>query len=70
MKGQFTQKAFEKYLNDLSYDMSEDDYIIGGKMRHSYRDKRRYGSALRKYDPIAFQVGYKEWYQENKYKGR
>lgn len=55
-----TKKAYEEYLNDLTvcYDAS---YVIGGKFRSSYYVSRKYGTALRKHDPIAFEVGFYEW---------
>lgn len=50
-----TRKEYQEFLNELGYCLSEDNFIIGGKYR-----KGKYGDMLRKYDPIAFEVGYKE----------
>jgi hypothetical protein len=49
-------KAYEKYLNAIAPDHESDEWIIGGKRRTG-----SYGAAIRKYDPIAFEVGYNEW---------
>ena len=51
-----TKRNYTEYLNELGYALSEDSFIIGGKLR-----RMEYGDALRKYDPIAFQIGYNEW---------
>lgn len=56
-----TKKAYEQYLNELSPAQGSDEWIIGGtiRMRHMWQSK--YGEAIRKFDPIAFEVGYGEW---------
>lgn len=51
-----TKKQYEQWLNDLGYEPGHPQMIIGGKMRHG-----KYGTMLRKYDPIAFNVGFSEW---------
>jgi hypothetical protein len=56
-----TKKAYEEYLNDLSPEQGSDKWIIGGVARIYYMWRREYGKAIRKYDPIGFQVGYNEW---------
>ncbi len=56
------KKTYVEYLNniDVSYDMC----WIGGK--NIFHDRRcKYGSYLRKHDPIAFEVGYNEWVSNN-----
>ena len=55
-----TKQAYENYLNELSPDYCSEDWIIGGKDRKK-NYYNRYGTALRKFDPIAFEVGYNEW---------
>lgn len=52
--GKKTRKDYEIYLNGIG--ASEDDMIIGGKLRRG-----RYGTMLRKYDPIGFAVGFREY---------
>lgn len=53
-----TKKAYVDYLNNLSFSYNE--CWIGGK--NIFHDNRcKYGSYLRKHDPIAFEVGYREW---------
>lgn len=57
----YTKTEHEEYLNqtmDLAPD--SDEWIIGGKFRiyHAYRGL--YGRALRKYDPITFNVSFNE----------
>ena len=55
------RKTFELYLDEIGLGLSSEEWIIGGKDRsHS----RYYGRMLRRYDPIAFEVGYKEWLNE------
>ena len=60
-----TKQAYEEYLNDLvphdDDDIFESKFIIGGKLRTG-----AYGTMLRRYDPIAFQVGYNDWYLQFK----
>lgn len=53
-----TKKQYEEYLNEIGEGLSEEEFIIGGKMRNG-----KYGTMLKKYDPIAFNVGYNEWKQ-------
>ena len=57
-----SRKEFEQYLNNLSPDSDSEEWIIGGKNRYCYRNN--YGTMLKRYDPIAFQVAYKEWINE------
>ncbi len=56
-----TRKAYEEYLNDLSPAYESEEWIIGGQHRHGHAMLKKYGRALRKYDPIGFEVGFKEW---------
>ena len=56
-----TRKAYEEYLNEIGLSLSSDEFIIGGKQRAQWGE---YGRLLRKYDPIAFEVGYQEWKNE------
>lgn len=58
-----TKKAYEEFLNGLP--MNEDEFIMGGKFRERYCNVGKYGTCLRKYDPVAFEVGYRKWEQEN-----
>ena len=56
-----TKKNYEEYLNEFSPEQGSEDWIIGGRIRMAHMWKNEYGGALRKYDPIGFQVGYNEW---------
>lgn len=61
-----TKKAFVAYLNEVMLpEQGSEEWIIGGTIRMYYMWKNQYGEALRKYDPIAFQVGYNEWKANN-----
>ena len=60
-----TKRAYEEYLNSLSSSLDNDSYWMGGKLRLNNKITGRYGTALRKYDPIAFNTGYCEWVKEN-----
>jgi hypothetical protein len=56
-----TKLAYEEYLNDLSSDLAEDTFIIGGKNYLWARNANKYGTVLRQHDSVAFQVGYNDW---------
>ena len=56
-----TKKAYVEYLNESCPEQGSDQWIIGGRIRMGMMWKHYYGQALRKYDPIAFNVGYNEW---------
>jgi len=56
-----TKKAYEEYLNELSPEQGSSEWIIGGTIRMMYMWKNEYGKAIRKYDPIAFEVGFREF---------
>lgn len=58
-----TKKQYEDYLNEVGLSLSDEKFIIGGKKR-----RMNYGAALRKYDPIAFEVGYSEYVRESDFK--
>lgn len=59
--GKFKQD-YEKHLNEFSPDWESEEWIIGGKNRRNpYFFDNRYGTAIRKFDPIAFNVGWREW---------
>lgn len=56
-----TKKAYEEHLNSLSPSQGDEKWIIGGVIRMAYMWQEKYGTAIRKYDSIAFEVGYNEW---------
>jgi hypothetical protein len=56
-----TKKAYEEYLNENSPSQGSDEWIIGGVIRMLFMWKNKYGTALRKFDPIAFEVGFNEF---------
>jgi len=56
---ELNKTIFEAELNELP--MPEESFIIGGVFRQQYFYRGEYGSALRKYDPIAFRIGFREW---------
>jgi len=56
-----TKKQYEELLNMNSPEQGSDKWIIGGKIRMAYMWKNQYGTAIRKYNPIGFQVGYNEF---------
>ena len=51
-----TKKDYTEFLNEIGECLPESKFIIAGKKR-----RMKYGDALRKYDPIAFSVGYREY---------
>ncbi len=56
-----TKKEYEEYLNDNSPSQGSEEWIIGGVIRMSFMWQNKYGTALRRFDPIAFEVGYNEF---------
>lgn len=58
----YTKNELERELNELAVEglVSRSDWIIGGKDFGNPKYKKGYGYYLRKYDPIAFEVLYKE----------
>lgn len=53
------KKEFVEYLNGLSPDRESEEWVIGGKSRWTGREN--YGLMLKRYDPVAFEVAYREW---------
>ena len=60
-----SKKQYEEWLNSISPKQGSDEWIIGGKLRMYYMWDHAYGTAIRTYDPIAFQVGYNEFKRDN-----
>ena len=60
-----TKQDYENHLNRNSPTQGSDEWIIGGKLRMYYMWDYAYGTAIRTYDPIAFQVGYNEFKKDN-----
>lgn len=56
-----TKKEYEEYLNHNSPAQGSDEWIIGGVIRMSFMWQNKYGTAIRKFDPIAFEVGFNEF---------
>ena len=56
-----TKKQYEEHLNELSPEQGSEEWIIGGVIRMSFMWQNKYGKAIRKYDPIGFQVGYNDF---------
>lgn len=55
-----SKKDYIEFLNELVVpDKDDERWIIGGKNRCTGRSN--YGVMLKRYDPIGFQVGYREW---------
>lgn len=54
-----SRKDYEKYLNSISPDRDDEAWIIGGRNRYCGREN--YGTMIKRYDPIGFNVGYREW---------
>ena len=52
-----SRKDYEKYLNSISPDRDDERWIIGGKNRYCGREN--YGTMIKRYDPIGFNVGYR-----------
>lgn len=61
-----TRGKYVEYLNGLSPHPESPNWIMAGKHRRYYAHRELYGTALRKYDPIAFEVGYQDWKRGNR----
>ena len=57
-----SRKDYEKFLNSISPDRDDEAWIIGGKNRYCGREN--YGTMIKRYDPIGFNVGYREWAEQ------
>lgn len=57
-----SRKDYEKFLNSISPDRDDEAWIIGGKNR--YCGRGNYGTMIKRYDPIGFNVGYREWVKQ------
>lgn len=57
-----SRKDYEKFLNSISPDGDDEAWIIGGKNRYCGREN--YGTMIKRYDPIGFNVGYREWAEQ------
>jgi len=60
-KQKITRAIFEKTLNSNSPRFNDPLWFIGGKRRLAYASSKKYGTALRTYDKIQFEVLFKEW---------
>jgi chromosome segregation ATPase len=58
----YSKNDYVEYLNEIG--VPEEDHPENGG-RVSYKFINRYGEWLRKNDPIAFEVGYREWKSNN-----
>lgn len=54
-----TRNSYVEYLNNYVPDIKSDEWIIGGKNRSGCYPK--YGKAVRRCDPIGFEVGFQDW---------
>ncbi len=72
-----TKKQYEEYLNEIGNSFYNCAYLSGNRPNRIketkiwfYLARNKYGYMLRKYDSIAFNVGYNEWKRENEYHKR
>ena len=56
-----TKANYEEYLDQFAPPCGSQEWIIGGKRRRG-----SYGHAVRLHDPIAFEIGHREWKENNK----
>ena len=65
-----TKKAYEEYLNNLGCSYENCEYLTNKNRAGGYLKpqslklalyKKRYGTILRKFDNIAFNVGFNDW---------
>ena len=64
-----TKKSYEEFLNEVGCDFEQCEYLTN-KDRGKYLKpqslklslyENKYGTILRRYDPIAFEVGYHDY---------
>lgn len=60
-----TKQAYQEWLDEIAPAYDSDEWIIGGERRRG-----SYGAAMRRHDPIAFQVGYQEWVRNEEHAQR
>lgn len=64
-----TKKSYEEFLNEIGCSYEDCEYLtnktrkkhLSARSLKFYLFEKRYGTVLRRYDPIAFQVGYNEY---------
>lgn len=68
--GEVSDNEYVEYLNEIGegYDFESPEWIIGGEERLEFYPSS-YGVALKKFDPIGFNVGKREFEQQNYSKG-
>jgi len=67
MTERITHQEYEDYLNEVSEDMS----IVSCRERYGHIKSAvpgHLGTAIRKHDPILFEVGYNEYIAERNYR--
>ena len=53
-----TKRDYQEWLDEIAPADGSEEWVIGGKERRG-----SYGAAVRRHDPIAFAVGFREWVQ-------
>jgi hypothetical protein len=56
-----SKKQYENFLNSISPVQGSEEWIIGGTIRYYHMWKNQYGTAIRKFDPITFEVGFNDF---------
>ena len=58
-----TMRNYESYLNEIyPYYQPFMEYLTTkSRKARNVLDRAAYGTMLRKYDPIAFRIGFREW---------
>jgi len=64
-KIRLTKKAYREHLDQNAPPQGDERWIIGGKIQMYHMWKGSYGDAMQKHDPIAFEVGYRDWKASN-----
>ena len=63
-KQKLTKEQYTEYLDEIGKSLRKDNFIMDGVLRIAYYPNC-YGKALRRFDSIAFEVGYNEWKRNN-----
>ena len=53
-------KQYQEFLNEIGLSLPCTSFCIGGKMRRGL-----FGNMIRRHDPIAFEVGFRDWRDNN-----
>ena len=60
-----TKKEYEQLLNDINPPQGDKRWIINGKIAMTYMYQQKWGTAVRKLNPDAFEGSFKRWKEKD-----